>query len=114
MMETNIEDIYPLSPMQKGMLFHILYSQESGVYYEQSAWEIAGALDMAAFRQAWTLLIARHPVLRTSFLWEELDEPVQVVVDRVELPLEEVDWRDVPAAAHAERLAALQEQKPEM
>ena len=113
MMETNIEDIYPLSPMQKGMLFHILYSQESGVYYEQSAWEIAGALDVAAFRQAWTLLIARHPVLRTSFLWEELDEPVQVVVDRVELPLEEVDWRDVPAAAHAERLAALQEQERE-
>ncbi|RMF35672.1 MAG: non-ribosomal peptide synthetase, partial [Chloroflexi bacterium] len=102
----NIEDIYPLSPMQQGMLFHSLYAPETGVYFEQSSWTLRGPLDVPAFERAWQQVMDRHPVLRTAFLWEGLEEPLQVVYRRVDLPLEKLDWRGLPEAEQAERLAA--------
>jgi len=55
-----IEDIYPLSPMQQGMLFHSLYESHSGVYFEQTSWMLRGPLDQAAFGRAWQQVIDRH------------------------------------------------------
>jgi amino acid adenylation domain-containing protein len=93
----NIEDIYPLSPMQQGMLFHSLYAPETGVYFEQSVWTLRGRLNVPAFRRAWQQVINRHSALRTTFLWEELDEPLQVVHRSVKVPLVQRDWRHLPA-----------------
>ncbi len=89
---TNIEDIYELSPMQQGMLFHTLYAPESGVYFEQLNCTLRGDLNVSAFKQAWQQVVARHPVLRTCFYWEDLDKPLQVVNEQVELPWVEYDW----------------------
>jgi amino acid adenylation domain-containing protein/non-ribosomal peptide synthase protein (TIGR01720 family) len=89
----NVEDIYPLSPMQQGMLFHSLYEPESGVYFFQVGFKLDGRLNSEAFRRAWEELVRRHSVLRTGFLWEGLDEAVQVVRRKVELPWREEDWR---------------------
>jgi hypothetical protein len=75
----NIEDIYPLSPLQQGLLFHSLYEPGSGVYVEQLGWALEGAFHADAFEQAWQFAAARHPALRTAFAWEGLEEPVQVV-----------------------------------
>ncbi|HIP70665.1 MAG TPA: non-ribosomal peptide synthetase, partial [Anaerolineae bacterium] len=99
-----IADIYPLSPMQQGMLFHSLYAPETGNYHEQSAWKIEGKLDVDLFAQAWRAVINRHTALRTAFVWEELDEPLQIVYRQLDAPLTELDWRDVPAAEQAARL----------
>src|SRR5262249_32045615 len=53
-----------------------------------------GPLDTDAFRRAWHEVLARHPVLRTAFAWQELDRPLQVVWEDAELPWAEHDWRD--------------------
>ncbi|HKV10346.1 MAG TPA: amino acid adenylation domain-containing protein, partial [Thermoanaerobaculia bacterium] len=80
-----IEDIYPLSPMQQGMLFHTLFAPQS--YVLELSGRILGDFDREAFLGAWGRLIERHPVLRTSFHWEGLPQPLQVVHRRVEIPL---------------------------
>lgn len=75
----NVEDIYPLSPMQQGILFHTLYIPKSGMYCEQFHFTIYGDFNISAFKQAWQRLIERYQVLRTFFIWEDVKEPVQVV-----------------------------------
>lgn len=90
----NLEDIYPLSPMQQGMLFHSLYEPESHPYFEQSSWCIRGALDVPALREAWQRVVDRHPALRTAFMLEGTDEPLQVVYRSVEVPFAVLDRRD--------------------
>jgi hypothetical protein len=61
----NVEAIYPLSPMQQGMLFHTLYAPNSGMYFEQLVCTLRGTLDVQAFQTAWQRVVERHPVLRT-------------------------------------------------
>ena len=89
----NIEDIYSLSPMQQGMLFHTLYSPESEVYFEQLVCTLKGQLNLSFFQEAWQEIVAKHPVLRTSFHWEEIEKPLQMVSQKVELPWMVYDWK---------------------
>ncbi len=103
----NVEDIYPLSPLQQGMLFHTLYAPQSGVYVEQMSCTLRGDLDGAAFKRAWQYVIDRHPVFRTAFIWEGLDEPLQIVRQQVDLPWEQDDWRELDADTQQTRLEAL-------
>ena len=99
--QRDVEDVYPLTPTQLGMLFHTLWSPGSTAYFEQLACTIQG-LDTAAFETAWEGLLARHPVLRTGFLWEGLPRPLQVVRARARLPIERLDFGgDGPAAQEA-------------
>ncbi|MBA3825533.1 MAG: AMP-binding protein, partial [Ktedonobacterales bacterium] len=100
----NVADMYRLSPTQQGMLFHTLYEPESGMYIEQMGMTPEEALDVADFRRAWEQVIARHPSLRTAFLWEGGEEPVQVVREQVTTPWEEIEWPELPAAAADARL----------
>jgi len=105
----NIEDAYPLSPMQQGMLFHSLCAPESGVYVEQARFDLHGDLNIPAFTQAWQQLISRHSVLRTAFVWENLDNPVQIVGRQVKFPWEMQDWRDISIANQSLKLEELRE-----
>jgi hypothetical protein len=90
----NIQDIYPLSPMQQGMLFHSIYSPESGTYIEQIYCDFVGQLNVEAFEKAWQAIIERNPILRTAFVWESVDEPVQVVFEQVDFSIFQADWRE--------------------
>jgi amino acid adenylation domain-containing protein/non-ribosomal peptide synthase protein (TIGR01720 family) len=99
----DVEDIYDLSPLQQGLLFHTLRDPEAGLYCQQAANPIRD-LDVAAFRQAWQEVIDRHPILRTSFHWDGLSKPVQVVHRQAALSIEERDWRDLPPADQEARL----------
>ncbi|HEV7213781.1 MAG TPA: condensation domain-containing protein, partial [Chloroflexota bacterium] len=92
---TAVEDIYPLAPLQQGLLFHSLLTPAAGAYIQQLSWVSHGSLNSEALRQSWRQVLDRQAVLRTAFLWEELDEPVQVVLRHVELPYREQDWRGV-------------------
>lgn len=90
----NIESIYPLAPMQKGLLISSLStSAELSLYFQQLTWTIRAELEASRFRQAWERVVQRHPVLRTFFVWEGRDEPLQCVCARVQIPWQDHDWR---------------------
>jgi amino acid adenylation domain-containing protein/non-ribosomal peptide synthase protein (TIGR01720 family) len=95
----NVEDLYPLSPMQSGMLFHVLAEPSTAAYRTQMRVEVHG-LDPARFRAAWQATMDAHDVLRTGFLADE-DPPLQWVARAVEVPLELLDWRGRPDLAGA-------------
>ena len=105
--DRGIEDVYPLSPMQEGMLFHTLYAPERAVYFEQSSWVLEGELDVSAFHEGWRRIIERHPILRTSFAWRGLERPLQIVRRQAELSWREHDWRQLEPETQRERLEAL-------
>ncbi|WP_420126752.1 amino acid adenylation domain-containing protein [Longimicrobium sp.] len=102
----NVEDIYPLSPLQQGLLFHALYSPETGAYVEQAPTLIEGDLDVDAFARAFQRTVDRHPVLRTGLVWENVPQPLQVVFRTVELPVARLDWSGMDDAAWRAQLAA--------
>lgn len=104
--QKNIEAIYPLSPLQEGMLFHSLYAPGSGVYVVQLSYRIAGNLNVEAFAHAWHEVMARHQVLCTSF-HADRDKPLQIVHRNVELPWAEYDWRSLSAEKQREELESL-------
>ncbi|MBD2607324.1 non-ribosomal peptide synthetase [Scytonema hofmannii FACHB-248] len=95
MNQKNIEDIYELSPLQQGMLFHTLVTPNSGMYFEQFCYALQTQVDVPAFHKAWQRVLDRHPILRTSFYWENLDKPYQVVYRQVDLPWDFQDWREL-------------------
>lgn len=68
----NIEDFYPLSPLQQGILFHALESPESDVYCGQMLCGLQGSLNREAFTIAWQQALARHSILRSRFVWQKL------------------------------------------
>src|SRR5918992_3227160 len=105
----NIESIYPLSPMQQGMLFHTLQAPDSGVYCEQTSYSLTGNLNVSAFKRAWWQAVQRHPILRTAFYWEEFSEPLQVVYRQVALPWVEEDWRGLSPSEQQGRFEAFLE-----
>ncbi|HEV7516277.1 MAG TPA: amino acid adenylation domain-containing protein, partial [Thermoanaerobaculia bacterium] len=102
-----IEDLYPLSPVQQGMLFHTLQDPGSGVYVEQLGLTLDVDLDVALFVRAWQELADRHAILRTAFFWDGLEEPLQVVFSGLELDWRLEDWRSLAAAEQRAELAAL-------
>lgn len=88
--QDTIKDIYPLTPLQNGMLFHTLSEQSLGMYVNQSLVELDGELDIKALESAWQWVINQHDMLRTGFMWQQLDEPIQYVVKE-----SQVDWQNI-------------------
>src|SRR5690606_33784607 len=104
-----VEALYSLSPMQKGMLFLGLNTPEADLYVNQLSIPVQG-LDGERFAAAWAAVSQRHAVLRTGFLWQDLEEPLQFVMGELPVPLSSYDWRGgqeietrVQALAEAER-----------
>jgi amino acid adenylation domain-containing protein len=105
MSTTNIEDVYPLSPMQEGLLFHSLYAPEGGLYITQVPFKIK-AIDLSALERAWQRIVERHPIFRTAFVWKNIENPVQVVGRRVTMPFRHEDWRHLTGAEQEARFEA--------
>ncbi|HHO67521.1 MAG TPA: hypothetical protein ENK12_00690, partial [Gammaproteobacteria bacterium] len=101
-----LQDLYPLSPMQEGMLYHTLADPDSPVSFEQYSLELHGAIEPEDMRAAWQTVMDRHPVLRTAFLWQGVEQPLQAVLNPVVLPWQEEDLRGQPAETVAARLEA--------
>ena len=95
--KSQIEDIYPLAPMQSGMLFHNLQDNQS--YIIQTGYIIEGPLSVATFEESINRLVARHEVLRTAFIYEVGDAPLQVVLKERKL---EVHFEDIENVADQE------------
>ncbi|MGK3998774.1 amino acid adenylation domain-containing protein [Sorangium sp. So ce1024] len=101
----NIESVYPLSPMQEGMLFHTLLRPSSGIYLMQNRYRLEGDLQTEAFIRGWREVVARHPILRTSFVWKSQKRPLQVVHKAVEVPFDVLDLRGLAPEAQEARIA---------
>jgi amino acid adenylation domain-containing protein len=103
----NIKAIYPLSPLQEGILFHSIEASQPGVYFNQYTAEFDRPLDEGRLRSAWEAVVARHDVLRTSFTWERRDKPLQIVRGEVAVPWQALDWREATSAEQSLRYASL-------
>ncbi|CAM3876812.1 Linear gramicidin synthase subunit C [Pseudomonas reidholzensis] len=75
----NVQDIYPLAPLQEGILYHHLSAAEHDPYVLQTGMAFASRERLQAFAAALAKGVARHDVLRTAVLWEGLEQPLQVV-----------------------------------
>lgn len=101
----NVADVLPLSGMQQMMLVRALGRQQAGLFVEQLEAALEGRLDVARMGQAWQRAADRHPALRTAFVWQGLERPLQVVRQHVELPLAEHDLRGLAPDEQAKQLA---------
>ncbi|MFE9256487.1 amino acid adenylation domain-containing protein [Streptomyces sp. NPDC006879] len=109
MSTSDVADVYELSPLQQGMLLHTLYGGDADTYVAQRSFEIEGALDADLLERAWQQVAEAHPALRTSFHWEGLDKPLQVVHRKPPGALVRHDWSEAPEderQARFERLLA--------
>ncbi|WDZ63372.1 amino acid adenylation domain-containing protein [Paenibacillus polymyxa] len=91
-----IENIYSLTPMQKGMWFHNALDRQTAAYFEQTRFTMRGALDVQLFERSWMELAKRHLVLRANFVKGPAGEPLQII------------YRDKPVGFEYEELLHLQ------
>ena len=90
-----IEDIYPLTPMQEGMLFHALYEKENTAYIIQSSFKIKRFIDHEKMSDALNLLALSNSALRTFFVYEKVKAPCQVVLTERRPELKYTDLSDI-------------------
>jgi amino acid adenylation domain-containing protein/non-ribosomal peptide synthase protein (TIGR01720 family) len=101
----DVEDLFPLSPMQQGLLLHTLLEPGSGIYLMQHDHSIADEVDVARFRQAWDQVARRHAVLRTSFVYND-DGMLQVVHRHPTIDVQLSDLRSLDAERREATLQA--------
>ena len=101
----DVEDAYPLSRIQAGIIYHVQLQPDSPVYHDVFVYRVRAAFDETAFRTAVQEVVDRHPILRTSFDLARSDEPLQLVRHHVAAAIDVIDWRGLApdAAATAER-----------
>jgi amino acid adenylation domain-containing protein/non-ribosomal peptide synthase protein (TIGR01720 family) len=103
-----MSDVWPLTPLQSGLLFHTMLTASTfDAYQTQLALHLSGRVDPARMRVAGQALLDRHANLRTAFLADRPGDPVQIVVDDVMLPWREVDLTATTGAARDEALNRL-------
>ncbi|MBN3346594.1 B12-binding domain-containing radical SAM protein [Clostridium botulinum] len=88
----NIQNIYALTTLQEGMLFHYLSDSDSSLYFEQMSFDLAGEIDIESFKNAWKFVIEQNEMLRTVFRWENLSKPVQIILKKIDLPIQEYNF----------------------
>jgi iturin family lipopeptide synthetase B len=90
-----VEDIYPLTPLQEGMLFHALYDRTATAYFQQVSYWIHGDLNITCMEKSLDELCERHDILRTAFIQGYTQRPIQVVLKnrRAELHYEDIEAR---------------------
>jgi amino acid adenylation domain-containing protein/non-ribosomal peptide synthase protein (TIGR01720 family) len=97
----NIAAVYPLSPLQQGLVLHTLHEDpREAAYLEQLTCRVDGDVDPDRWRAAWQRLVERHPILRTAVDAAAMP-PLQVVHRAVAIDFETADWPDVAADSEA-------------
>lgn len=92
---SEIADIYPLSSLQQGLLFHCLYEKASNLYFQQKVFTLEGEINQNYFRRAWEKVVNRHDSLKTAFIWQDLPTPLQVVLPEITLPWTSENWENL-------------------
>lgn len=100
----NVDDVFALSPQQEGFLYHSIAAEDPGVFVTQAVIDLTGPVDGARMRAAWQAVLSRHPMLRTIFVWDGVDQPVQVVRSIADMPFAQIDWSGDDQGSQADRL----------
>ena len=93
----NVQEIYALSPLQESVLRDCISAGKSGLYYNQFIYDLNSDLDILTLEKAWQLIVELHPVLRTFFIWQRLEKPLQLVRKQFNVSLEISDLRRLSA-----------------
>ena len=101
-----VSDIYSLSPMQEGMLFHHIMDNNASAYFEQTVIDVNGKLDLNLVENSFNKLIEKYDVLRTVFLYEGLEKPRQVLLKTRQ---EKVEFKDISGFEEANKARAIGE-----
>ncbi len=110
----NVEDILSLSPMQSGILYHYLLDRENDLYFEQLSLKLAGDMDSLICKQAWEIVVQTNEMLRTVFTWDNLQDPVQIVLKKQELSFYEYDLSALTQKAQKEKLSQIKVEEREI
>jgi non-ribosomal peptide synthase protein (TIGR01720 family) len=100
-----VADVYPLTPMQAGMLFHTLADPTAPTYLEQLTYVLDGLAEPDLLATAWQVVAEHVEVLRGRVVWEQVERPLMVIERSVRLPVRWLDWRQLPAAEQRAALA---------
>lgn len=103
----DIDAIYPLSPIQQGILFHSTLAGAGDPYLGQIGLMLIGPLDRSLFERSWQTIVDRHPILRTVFTTERRGKPLQVVMKTMPIVMRHLDWRELDDATQQERMVEL-------
>jgi len=87
-----IRDIYSLTPLQEGMLYHWIVDKQASVNFDQLELTLEGTVDVDMIEQSFNKIIRRYDVLRTVFIYERVKDPIQVVLE--DRPLN-IRFRDI-------------------
>jgi amino acid adenylation domain-containing protein len=104
MRRDGIDDIYPATPLQEGMLFHAELEPDAGIYWNQLVGTLEGTIDPDRFRRAWEVVVARHDALRTAFVPNKSGRTLQIVRTSIELPFRLEDSRVLSPDERRQRL----------
>ncbi|MBT2572354.1 amino acid adenylation domain-containing protein, partial [Bacillus sp. ISL-51] len=99
-----VENIYPLTPMQKGMLFHSLFDPNSGAYFQQTTFDLHGDLDIDSFSKSLDGLSQRYDIFRTNFYRGWKDQPLQIILKTKKIGFQFIDLREMTEARKEEML----------
>ncbi|MGW4277007.1 condensation domain-containing protein, partial [Streptomyces seoulensis] len=102
-----VADVYPLTPMQAGMLFHSLLDPDGRTYVNQVQLVLHGVGDPRLLAEAWQRTADANPALRTRLVWQDTPEPLQVVQHRAPVPVAHHDWTTLPEERRADELDRL-------
>ncbi len=103
----SVEDVYPLTPMQSGMVFHGLSHGDQGLYLQQVSFVLEGVTDAELLADAWQHVVDRTPVLRSRVVLDGVSRPLQVVQRRATVPVTHLDWTHLPENERHDRLQRL-------
>ncbi|MFT6108265.1 MAG: thioesterase domain-containing protein [Planctomycetota bacterium] len=103
----NVEDLFPLAPMQRAMLLRALSTGGQESLFQQFVFELEGGLDTQAFRAAWSRSVSCHSSLRSAFLWRGLKQPLQVVRREAAIPYRDIDGGALVSASGPSRAEVL-------
>ncbi|MCY7909667.1 amino acid adenylation domain-containing protein [Bacillus inaquosorum] len=98
------ENIYPLTPMQKGMLFHSLFDPSSGAYFQQTMFDLHGDLDIDSFSKSLDGLSQKYDIFRTNFHRGWKDQPLQIIFRTKKIGFEFIDLRDMKESQKEEMI----------
>ncbi|MCP5051334.1 MAG: amino acid adenylation domain-containing protein [bacterium] len=105
-----IHKIYALGPMQEGLLFHWRMDKKSNAYFQQVTFDLEGDVSKNTLEKSINMLIQRHDILRTSFVYEEIQQPVQVVLKERDINIIHHDL-SAPSVSPGEKTSAIENYK---